>query len=320
MKIREINKDDEDVYEELNYQFGCVFFSHEWLSLFENVKIFGFFNGNDELIGGFPFFYQHRFGLKILRNPLFTPYIGPFLSISSKKPIHRLKKQKEYLSHFAEFVDNIKSPLKSFVLSPSIIDTQPLIWRDFKVVPFYTYLLSLEQDIDGMFDSMDSDKKNLIRKGIKEELNVQRADDYTVVFDLICKTFQRKAKKFNKYLVHKILFTFATDNNCFAFVCYNSGIPVSASFCIYDRNKAYYLFGGYDPKTKLNSAGVLTLWEAIKYSKSLNLKYFDFEGSMLPEIERFFRGFGGKLTPCYSVNKAYYLIEVILKMFKRERF
>lgn len=320
MQIREIKKNEEAIYEELNYQFGCVFFSHEWLRLFENVKVFGFFNNNYELTGGFPFFYQHKFGFKILRNPFFTPYIGPFLCITSKKPSNWLKKQKEFLFQFAEFADKINIPIKSFNLSPSIVDMQPLIWRDFKVIPFYTYLLSLEQDIDDIFDSMDSDKKNLIRKGLKDELKIQKVNDYSIVYDLICKTFQRKNEKFDKDLVYKILFTFATKKNSFAFICYNSGLPISASFCIYDRNKAYYLLGGYDPKIKHNAAGVLTLWEAIKFSKSLDLQYFDFEGSMLPEIERFFRGFGGKLTPYYSVNKAYFIIEVFLKIFKRERF
>ena len=44
------------------------------------------------------------------------------------------------------------------------------------------------------------------------------------------------------------------------------------------------------------------MWKAIKFSKEeLGLAEFDFEGSMVPQIEQFFRKFGGILTPYYSV-------------------
>ena len=45
------------------------------------------------------------------------------------------------------------------------------------------------------------------------------------------------------------------------------------------------------------------MWEAIKFTKEeLGLNQFDFEGSMVPPIELFFRKFGGKLTPYYTVS------------------
>jgi hypothetical protein len=53
----------------------------------------------------------------------------------------------------------------------------------------------------------------------------------------------------------------------------------------------------------------------------LGIKYFDFEGSMLPQIEIFFRGFGGQLVPYYNrINKAKLPLEILLKFYKRELF
>lgn len=57
-----------------------------------------------------------------------------------------------------------------------------------------------------------------------------------------------------------------------------------------------------------------------KHAKNLGLKYFDFERSMIPQIERYFRGFGGQLTPYYRINKAKLPFEILLKFFKRESF
>ena len=55
------------------------------------------------------------------------------------------------------------------------------------------------------------------------------------------------------------------------------------------------------------------MWEAIKYAKELDLKYFGFEDSMIPQVERYFRGFGGQLTLNYRKNKAKLLLEILLK-------
>ena len=45
------------------------------------------------------------------------------------------------------------------------------------------------------------------------------------------------------------------------------------------------------------------LWQALLYTKNiLQLPVFDFEGSMIPSIEKYFRKFGGELIPYYSLN------------------
>jgi hypothetical protein len=62
------------------------------------------------------------------------------------------------------------------------------------------------------------------------------------------------------------------------------------------------------------------MWESVKHAKDLGLRYFDFEGSMVPQIETYFRGFGGRLTPYYRINRASLPIEIILKFFKRRLF
>jgi hypothetical protein len=46
----------------------------------------------------------------------------------------------------------------------------------------------------------------------------------------------------------------------------------------------------------------LLMWEAIQRS-SRSSKEFNFEGSMLEEVERFFRGFGAKQVPYFIIKK-----------------
>ena len=67
-------------------------------------------------------------------------------------------------------------------------------------------------------------------------------------------------------------------------------------------NKAYYVFGGVKREEKNNSLGPAALFNAILFAKQNDRTVFDFEGSMIPEIERYFRQFGGELVAQYSIN------------------
>ena len=61
-----------------------------------------------------------------------------------------------------------------------------------------------------------------------------------------------------------------------------------------DNKTSYYVAGFYNPKYKDSGALSYLLWNIISSRKT---PYFDFEGSMIKEIEHFFRGFGGEWTP-----------------------
>jgi hypothetical protein len=47
-------------------------------------------------------------------------------------------------------------------------------------------------------------------------------------------------------------------------------------------------------------------------------KTFDFEGSMLPEVEKYFRGFGANLIPYYRVSKAKLAVDLALRFIKKK--
>lgn len=80
-----------------------------------------------------------------------------------------------------------------------------------------------------------------------------------------------------------------------------NGILHAAIYIIWDRNSAYYLMGGSDPKLRNSGAFSLCMWEAIKFAATVSSR-FDFEGSMLEPIERFFRHFGARQVPYFNVT------------------
>ena len=67
----------------------------------------------------------------------------------------------------------------------------------------------------------------------------------------------------------------------------------AAGYFVWDESSMYYLYGGLDPELKSSGAMSLVLWEAISHARRVS-RAFDFEGSMLPSIESFFRSFGSR--------------------------
>jgi len=308
-------------FNELAHKVGNVFNTLEWLKMFgENVRFFGFSEGNGRLIGGFALYHELRFGLKFCRTPPFTPYIGPFLKVSATNPVAVLSKWKEAVALMAETVENGSYAVVSTFLNKEVYDAQPFIWRHFKVIPHYTYVLSLENTVEQLWQRMSPERRNDIKKGGKDGLEVRSVEEPSIVKTLVLKTFSRQNKTLPESYLDRVLFEFATPSNSFAFGCWKEDIPLSCAFCIHDGYTAYYLLGGYDHGNKHHGAGPMVLWECIKYAKAIGLKQFDFEGSMVPDIERFFRGFGGDMLTYYRVNKATLPLEIALKFSKRELF
>lgn len=321
MIIKELPEKDYEKYTTLNTEYGTIFTSLNFLNLFKDIATpYGIYQNDGQLIGGFYLAINKRRNIKLLWSVPFAPYIGPFYKEEQKSYVAQLDFQKTLNTELAKFIDGLKYPVVSLKLSYNITDTQPYTWNKFKVVPNYSYILNLDQTEDQIWENMASENRNDIRKGEKEGLKVNQTTDYNMVYELIKKSYNRKNVSGNETSLKKILFDFANKENSFAMICLKEGEPISTSFCLTDKHAAYYLLGGYDEKKKHHSAGTMNIWEAIKFSKKLGLYKFDFEGSMLPEIEKYFRKFGGKLTPLYRINKANLPLEVLLKIFKRELF
>ncbi|OHB54213.1 MAG: hypothetical protein A2173_02700 [Planctomycetes bacterium RBG_13_44_8b] len=321
MKIRRLDDKDEVKYEKLAKEYGTIFSIIDWLKIFaDKVQIYGIYDRNDGIIGGFSIYTERRCGFKLSRNPPFTPMIGPFLEIKAKNPVAVMDCWKEALSLLADFLDKLPCSIVSVSLSKDIVDTQPFAWKKFKVVPGYTYLLDLDSSVDNIRSNMSAERRNDINKASRDGLAVRQINDFKIVKSLVSKTLSRQGVSVDEVYLDRVLFEFANKDNSFAFAAFRENTPIAVSFCIRDSRTAYYLLGGYDDKNKHHGAGALAVWEAIKHAQSLGLKQFDFEGSMVPQIERYFRGFGGKLTPYYRLNKAKLPLEVLLKLFRRELF
>ena len=75
--------------------------------------------------------------------------------------------------------------------------------------------------------------------------------------------------------------------------------------------------GGANPKYRSSGATNLCLWHAIQFSSKVSKK-FDFEGSMIQSIDKFFRNFGCEPYSYFSIKKSnsvLYSVFYIIKPF-----
>jgi lipid II:glycine glycyltransferase (peptidoglycan interpeptide bridge formation enzyme) len=152
---------------------------------------------------------------------------------------------------------------------------------------------------------MEKETRNRISSSLKFGLEFSTALVDQLV-DLVDISYSRKnqEKPYSLQVLKKIFAAFSKDQQMAAFVVKDKKALLAGGAIVFDANRAYYIIGGVNQNLNYSGVGSLAIWQLITYAKeTLNLREFDFEGSMNPQIELFFRGFGGKLVPYYSIYK-----------------
>jgi hypothetical protein len=317
----QIRKKDIDSINLSDFSFNnSVFSSFEWIKKFDNHEFYLIYEKGNSVIGGFVIQKSSLVGFHIIKNLPYTPTISLFFNNKSKNYSNANSNIKHLMDCIADFFDSSNNLIVKFALPFGFNDLQPFIWRKYKVIPNYTYRLNLNNSIENLVGNMSPQRRNELKKGEKDGILVRRNFDNELVLSVINKTFDRKELKVSTNILRRILFDFANESNSYSFVAFKNERPIATAFCIYDNDVVYYLLGGYDNFNKHQSAGAMCVWNSVLHAKEIGKSVFDFEGSMLKPVERYFRDFGGELSTYYTVNKAILPIEMLLKFIKREYF
>ena len=281
---------------------GTLFHSTLWLEAAgEPFQLIGCFRGR-ELQGGFA---TALLGprVAVVPQPALTPYLGILFPKSNAKYVTELSNNKEVGIALAAFLKSHFDWIQSS-FAPEVRDLQPFIWQGFDVDLHYTYRLSLD-DLSAVLNNMDARRRNKLVSAEKQGITVEVGVEFDDIVRLCAKSFERQsllathtgaAARFDAAL--------RRVGRCMGFLARASeGTPLGAVWIAWDDKRAYYLLGGYDHSERSNKAVSLALWRAIQFTaRDLKLREFDFEGSVIPAVEQFFRKFGATLTPFYTIR------------------
>lgn len=321
MYIKEINSGWKEKYDKL-FKSQAVFDSFRWQKEVhgDNLKVYGMFEDDGQLTGAFHLYHEKKLGFTFVKTPYYIPHIALIYTNRSQNEANTLSFNKKIIELVCDFVSGLNYGVISIAIPPGIIDMQPFIWKKYKVIPNYTYRMDLSLSADEMEKRFSPEHRNSIKKAVRDGVEVELCSDFSVVKRMILKTFQQKGERANESTIDDILLRIANPENSFAFTARLNNEVIAATFCLHDKECCYYLLGGYSSDSKQHGAGALCVYKSMLKAKELGVPVFDFEGSMIKEVERYFRSFGGELVPYFTVNKAKLPFEFILKFIKRAQF
>lgn len=256
----------------------------------------------DRIMAALPYIIQKKFGLTLLMMPPLTQVLGPWIADMPGKYATRLSKEKDLMNNLIEQLPPFDYFKQNFHCS--VDNWLPFYWKSFKQTTRYTYVIEDLTDLDRIWKDFTGSTRREIRKAEKQ-VSVQKDNEPELIWGLHRLTLNRKnASTGEDFELFSRIFKASTSRNQGQlFVARDVRENIHAAlFLIWDQHSAYYLMGGASDQFRTSGAQSLLMWEAIKFASD-KTERFDFEGSMLEPVERFFRGFGARQKPYFQITK-----------------
>jgi hypothetical protein len=258
----------------------------------------------DDIIASMPYCIKRKRGLTYITMPKLTQTIGPWFRDSKAKYAKTLSQQKSMIKELIQKLPPFDHFVQNFHYS--ITNWLPFYWDGFEQSTQYTYIIKDLTNLEKIWESFQDNIRREIKKAKNRfYLKVDSNLDIDKFFELNYSTFRRQGLR----PPYSVDFIRQLDNSCKAnnsrkifYARDNQGIVHAAIYIVWDEVSAYYLMGGTDQSKRNSGANSLCMWEAIKFASTVTGR-FDFEGSMIESVERFFRGFGARQMPYFRIKK-----------------
>jgi hypothetical protein len=293
-------------YEDLVTQSpqGSIFAHRWWLEavapgMYEILKI----NEGDGIQAAWPIVYSKSDGAKHVCMPALTQKLGVLFAPSDIEPVEMQSQNQELTTELIEQLGDTVTFHQNF--HENYTDWLPFYWQGYTQTARYTYALEDISDLTSVWNGMRPNHRRDIRRAKRLGIRIIDGLDMARFLELNRKTFTRQGLEplASDELILRL------DRAC----CANAGRKIfagvdsqgrihAAVYIAWANDTAYYLMGGSEPNLRNSGAQLLALWEAVIFASSV-VKRFDFEGSMLQQIEHGFRGFGARQLPYSSISK-----------------
>lgn len=296
-------------------------FLHEaWVDIVgDGYQRLGIFGKDGRAVGAFNIQRSRRAGLRLISHPAHTQHCGLWRRKLAANPAKAVSETKKLHAALADHLLQ-QDGMVHLAFPPGESDLQPWAWAGFKVVVQWTYRIDLQAGMEKVREGFEAELRNSIKKCRSAGAEVIVTDDPERIMGAVRSTFARNGKGLDERVAGAMLDAFIRPGRGFAHVTVENGRDTAAAFCAHDATTVYYLLGGVDKDHATGGSGAMAVDACLEAGVAAGLHVFDFEGSMLPEVERYFRTFGGTPTPYFTVNRAPFLTEVALKKKLRHLF
>ena len=257
-----------------------------------------------EVMASMPYYYTKKSIFNIITMPKLTQTMGPYIKYpNGQKYYKRISWEKEIIDLLLEQLPSYDYFIQNF--NHDISNWLPFYWKNFSQTIRYTYIID-NKEINGDIEKtlLTESRRRRIKKARKMDIQILESDDIELFYKLNKKTFQRQKMKipYSFDYVKKLYESCKTNDSVKIYFALFEDKVIAANFLIFDNNTVYYLMGGIEPEMSDLGAMDLIQLESIKFAIE-NDKIFDFEGSMIENIEKYFRSFGARQKSYSQITK-----------------
>jgi hypothetical protein len=252
--------------------------------------------------GRLPYVVRGRRGWRILTQSTLTQTLGPWVEASRTDGAGAIAREHELLAELEAALPPAQAFSQQF--SPSMLNALPFRWAGYRLEVRYTYRLHGLRSTDALWDGLRSNIRREIRKA-RKRLEVVEGLGVDRFHDVLSKTYARQAIPVPRSLDELDRLDSACARHgvgSMLFARDETGEVHGVAWVVWDGQAAYYLLAGAEPSLRTSGASSLLVWEAMMRAREVT-DVFDFHGSMVQPIERFFRGFGARQTPYLQVTR-----------------
>lgn len=259
-------------------------------------------NGN--IVASMPYVFKRRYGLVFIGNALLTQSLGPWIRDTGGKEATRIARQTDLLHQIIERMPKFSSFNQSW--NPNQTNWLPFYWAGFSQTTRYTYVIKSISDLSIVWDGFASSYRNKVSNAQKL-LSVRTDINIEEFYRVNMLTFKRQGMRepYSLELLRAHDSALSLRNKRCIFSAHDElGRIHSVLYLVWHQDTAYVHMVGEDPELRKSGAGLLLIWEAIRFSsEQLNIDRFDFEGSMIRSVERVRRDCGASQVPYFVISK-----------------
>ncbi|KFN48875.1 GNAT family N-acetyltransferase [Arenimonas composti] len=257
-----------------------------------------------QVLATMPYVYRKRAGFRLVKHAPLTSWLGPWFAETGGKPATRLGNEHELIAEL--YAQLLPYDYLQQQWGPHAGNWLPLHWAGFRQTTRYTYVLPSLADRDALWAGLQENVRREVRKAqSRAGLVIDPAPTIDEMIRLATLTYARQGRPLpysGDFLRRLDAACVANDARSIVIARDGEGRAHAGVYIVRDDHCAYYLVGGGDPELRKSGATSLCMWSAI-VEASEKVQRFDFEGSMVAPIERFFRGFGAVQTPYFRVSR-----------------
>lgn len=272
-----------------------LFLKDWWLDAVCNDWEVAIARNGDNISGVWPYRIERKINVSILRDQVLTPYMGPFVFYPPDlKHSKRDSFQHDTITTLLEELPEVK--VWHLSAMPGLKQAGLFNAYDFDVQVRQTFIMPLHEPVEDIFNRLHEDYRRNVRKAEKEITITNEPEMLQQLWGYQKATLDKKDVRmhFTQLQIQTIFDACIQHDSAALWVARKDGEVQAILWHVWDDVQGYYLVGSNNPAGKDNRAMTALIWHAIARSKETGKKGFDFEGSMDPGVEKFFRNFGGK--------------------------